>query len=252
MTDAPPLAGKVCVLTGASKGLGPHLAEALVRAGCRVALLARPSVELDAVGKAHGDATRAHACDVSDPDAVRRAFAGAGDHFGRIDFLINNAAIAQLNRLADISDDDVRREVGVNFMGPLFCMRAAIPHMRAAGGGHIVNVSSQGVRLQAPYMGLYAATKGGLETLSAATRNELKADNIRVTVLRLGGVATGVGLTRSWDEAKKTAYLAEARERGLMKQVGRWMASDSVARTLVDVLAWPADVGPDLIDLNGR
>jgi NAD(P)-dependent dehydrogenase (short-subunit alcohol dehydrogenase family) len=251
MAADPVLSGKVAVVTGASKGLGAHLARALSATGCSVALVARPSPELEAVAAGLGEAAAAFPCDVADPGAVRSAFAALKDRFGRLDFLINNAAVAHLNRIDEASDTDIAREIGVNFMGALYCTREAIPRMREVGGGHIVNVSSQGVRLQAPYLALYAATKGALETLSSAMRNEVKADGIRVTVLRLGGVATGVGLTRSWDRTKKDAYLQAAREMGLLKQVGGWMAPESVARTLVDILGWPADVGPEMLELNG-
>jgi len=87
------LAGKVAIVTGASKGMGRHFVAALVAAGARVAALARPSAELDALAAEHGDAVLALPCDVTDSAAVTAAVDRAARHFGRIDVLVNNAAI---------------------------------------------------------------------------------------------------------------------------------------------------------------
>lgn len=247
-----PLAGRVAVLTGGSKGLGVAFARSLVGAGAKVALLARPSPELDSMAAELGDAVAAIPCDVSDPAMVRAAFAAAHGKFGRIDILINNAALLHLNWMAEASDADIQREVGVNLLGPLYCMREAIPHLRQSGQGHIVNVSSLAIRIFAPYMSLYSATKAGLETLSSAMRAELKAENIRLTVLRLGAVRTGDGLARYWDAQKKAAYLEAAREAGVMKQAGKWMAPQSVADALLSILCAAEDVSPEIVELAGR
>ncbi|HTO42325.1 MAG TPA: SDR family oxidoreductase [Rhizomicrobium sp.] len=247
-----PLAGRVAVLTGGSKGLGVEFARSLVAAGAKVALLARPSPELDAVAAELGDAVAAIPCDVSDPAMVRAAMAAAHLKFGRIDILINNAALLHLNWISQATDADIQREVGVNLLGPLYCMREAMPHLRQSGHGHIINVSSLAIRIFAPYMSLYSATKAGLETLSSAMRAELKAEGIRLTVLRLGAVKTGEGLARYWEPQKKAAYLEAAREAGVMKQTGKWMSPLSVAHTLLAILSTAEDVSPEIVELAGR
>ena len=101
---------------------------------------------------------------------MRRAFADVASRLGAPDILVNNAAICLLHRIEEMTDADAQREVATNLMGPLWCARAAIPHMRAAGRGDIVNISSESVRLPFPYLSLYAATKAGLETLSEGLR----------------------------------------------------------------------------------
>ena len=246
------LAGKVAFLTGGSKGLGPHLAQKMIAEGAKVALLARESAELHEVAGRLGDSALAVACDVADRGAVRAGFAAAAGTLGGLDFLINNAAIALLHRLEEATDEELALQVGVNFLGPLHTIREAVPLMRARGGGHIVNVSSQSVAMSVPYMTLYGATKGGLEALTAGLRSELRGDNIKLTAMRMGAMRVGKGLTRYWTPERKAAYLESVRASGMMNQLGGWMEPPSVAAALADLLAQPADLTTDFVEITGR
>jgi NAD(P)-dependent dehydrogenase (short-subunit alcohol dehydrogenase family) len=242
---------KVAVVTGASKGIGRAMARSLVAAGARVALLARPSAALNEAGNELGAAALPVACDVSDPDQVRQAIGRVAEHFGRLDILINNAALCEPHRVAQTSDDRIRAEIGVNLLGPIFCCREAIPHLDRSGNGHIVNVSSESVRMPFPYLAIYGATKGGLETFSAGLRSELLAQRIRVSVLRLGNVGE-TNILDSWPTAVAAEYFAHIRASGHLAMVGPTCTPQSVARALIDILRLPDDVNADLYEVRSR
>ena len=242
---------KVAVVTGASKGIGRAMARSLVAAGARVALLARPSAALNEAGIELGAAALPVICDVSDPDQVRQAITRAAEHFGRLDILINNAALCEPHLVAQTSDDRIRAEIGVNLLGPMFCCREAIPHLERSGNGHIVNVSSESVRMPFPYLAIYAGTKGGLEAFSAGLRSELRAQRIRVSILRLGNVGE-TNILDSWPTAVATEYFAHIRESGHLAMVGPTCTPQSVARALIDLLRLPDDVNADLLEVRSR
>ena len=184
------VAGKVAVVTGASQGIGASIARVLHDAGMAVALLARSEAKLVALAGDLGDGAIPVRCDVGDPASVRSAFAAVGEHFGRVDALVNNAGLIGMSLLADADDDHVRSQVAANLLGPMWCSRAAIPLLDAAGGGDIVNISSRAVELARPYLSVYAATKGGLETFTRTLAAELRPRGIRVSSIRVGPTAS--------------------------------------------------------------
>ena len=249
--QADDLSGKVAVITGASKGIGRTMARALVAAGARVAVLARRSPELEQIAAELGETSQAIACDVSDPAQVRDAMARAAERFGRIDVLVNNAALCEPHLVEKSSDQQIRAEIGVNLMGPIFCAREAIPHLKKAGGGHIVNVSSESVRMPFPYLSVYVATKGGLEAFSAGLRTELRADGVRVTVLRLGNVGE-TSIIDNWADPVKSEYFAHITKSGHLTFVGGLSRPSSIAQALVNVLTLPEDVNVDLVEIRSR
>ena len=184
------VAGKVAVVTGASQGIGVAIARVLHDAGMAVALLARSEDKLRTLAGELGERALPVACDVGDPDAVRTAFATVDEHFGRVDLLVNNAGIIGMSLLADADDAHVTSIVAANLLGPMWCSRAAIPLLDAAGGGDIVNISSRAVELARPYLSVYAATKGGLETFTRTLAAELRPQGIRVSSIRVGPTAS--------------------------------------------------------------
>lgn len=241
------LDGKVAVVTGASRGIGLATARVLAERGARVAMLARERARLDAAVATVGDAAFAITADVSDPASVRAAFAEVEREAGRLDLLVNNAAIARLYRVEDASDDDLAATVGTNFLGVLYCTRAAIPLLRASGGV-VVNVSSEGVRRPFPLLSVYLATKGAVEGLSHALSEELRSDGIRVTLLRSGG-STG-GFAQDWDPEDGRRALELWRERGLLEFVGVPMPPEVIAESIVHAATRPPGVGVDFIELR--
>lgn len=184
------VAGKVAVVTGASQGIGASIARVLHDAGMAVALLARSEAKLVARAGELGDRALPVRCDVGDPESVRTAFAAIGGHFGRVDALVNNAGLIDMSLLADADDDHVMSQVAANLLGPMWCSRAAIPLLDTAGGGDIVNISSRAVELARPYLSVYAATKGGLETFTRTLAAEVRPRGIRVSSVRVGPTAS--------------------------------------------------------------
>src|SRR6266480_3438483 len=131
------LDGKVAVVTGASRGIGAVIAAGLAAEGASVALLARDKDRLTAAAEAIGELAVAVPTDVSDPDSVRDAFAAVADRFGRLDVLVNNAAVAWPHTVEAAADEQLQAEVGTNLLGPLYAIRAAVPLLRATSGGHV-------------------------------------------------------------------------------------------------------------------
>ncbi|PKB14361.1 NADP-dependent 3-hydroxy acid dehydrogenase YdfG [Novosphingobium kunmingense] len=242
------LAGKVAVVSGASKGMGRHFVAALIGAGMKVAALARPSPQLDSLEGEHGDRVLAIGCDVASPDAVNAAIANAADHFGRIDVLVNNAAVFHPFAFADGSDEIIRQHVEINLLGVSWLIRAAIPHLKATQG-QIVSISSESVNLPFPMLALYAATKAAVETLSAGLRDELRSDAIRVTVLRSGSVSGGSG-GDGWSDATRQAFFAKIVETGHAAMSGSPATPQSMAKALIATLELPRDISVDLIEVR--
>lgn len=244
------LEGRIAAVTGASRGMGRHFAAALAAEGARVALLARPSDKLTEAAASLGDAARAIACDVSDPDSVRAAFAAIEREFGGLDILVNNAGVSLLGLIEEVTDRDVRTEIGINLMGPIFTCREALPMLRRSPHADIVNVSSESARLPWPYMTVYSATKAGLEAFSAGLRHEVRKDLIRVTALRAGHT-TGSELARNWDDAAMAKMFATVMETGHAKMAGTTgTPPEAMAAALVSILTLPREVDADLIELR--
>lgn len=242
------LTGKVAVVTGASKGMGRHFVAALVDAGMQVACLARPSDELDTLAAEHGDKVLALGCDVTAPDAVADAVARAAGHFGRIDVVVANAAVYHPFAFDEGSDALIRSHVDVNILGVAWLIRAAIPHLRLTKG-QIVAISSESVRMPFPMLALYAATKAAVETLCNGLRDELRADDIRVAILRSGSVKGGSG-GKSWSPETVQAFYKKIVATGHAAMSGESATPESMAQALLATIAMPADIGVDLIEVR--
>jgi len=242
------LQGKAGIVTGASRGMGSHFVDALVAQGARVAAFARPSPELDDLATRHGDGVRVYAGDVSRSEDVSATVEAAARDLGRLDFLINNAAIFHPFRLEEATDIDITGHVGVNLMGPMCCIRAAIPLLRHTRG-QIVSISSESVRMPYPFLGVYAATKAGLEGLCAAMREELREDGIRVTILRSGAVEGGTG-GRHWNPQVRDRFFETIARTGHAAFSGKPAKPQSMAEALVRLLSLPPDINIDLMEVR--
>lgn len=226
---------KTIVITGAGSGLGRSLALQFSADGDTVYLLGRTLAKLEAVAERAGGNAVAVPCNISDPDAVRAAFARIAETHPKIDVLINNAALTEFSTLAEATDEHILQTVGTNLLGNLFCSRAAIAMM--GRGGHIINVSSEGVEERFPYHVVYQATKGAIETMSSHLQTEIKASGLRVSVVRPGamldeerkGQGTPEGIQR---------FIEAAAERGLdvlNAPVSSFSSIYWVFRSLVDM-----------------
>jgi NAD(P)-dependent dehydrogenase (short-subunit alcohol dehydrogenase family) len=242
------LAGKVAVITGGSRGLGLALSRAFAGEGARVALLARNAAQLDKAAREIGPLALPVACDIADPNSVRAAFAKVTAECGGVDTLINNAAMANPRLIEEADDALAQAEVAANILGPVWCCREAIASMRERGGGDIVNVTSESVRNPYPYLGLYAATKSALETLSVALRSEVKGANIRVTIFRSGRVKSA--FSAGWDPDMKARARAAAQASGYYEFSGSPVIPEVPAKAILDLVLMDRQANVDVLELR--
>jgi NAD(P)-dependent dehydrogenase (short-subunit alcohol dehydrogenase family) len=185
------LDGRVVVVTGASSGIGLAVAELAHERGAEVVLLARRAELLGEVTSRLGKRATAIVTDVSDPDSVRAAFAQIDGAFGRVDVLANVSGVMRYRRLEENSDDDIGAVLGASLLGTIYASRAAVPLLRAAGGGDILNFGSEVTHLYLPGSSIYSAAKAGIARFSDVLGRELRPDGIRVTEIVVGYTATG-------------------------------------------------------------
>jgi NAD(P)-dependent dehydrogenase (short-subunit alcohol dehydrogenase family) len=186
------LAGKVAVVTGATSGSGRAVAKLFAAEGAQLFLLARGEKRLRDLEAQLGPDSVGIPTDIGNPDDVRAAFEKIEEQQGKLDILINNAAVYRPYPFEKLPDEEIMTLVRTNLLGPIYAARAAIPLMRAAGGGEIVNTSSEATIESFPLMSMYTVTKAGLEALGQALRTEFEKEEIRVTTL-IQGVALGEG-----------------------------------------------------------
>ena len=188
------LDGKVAVVTGASSGIGEATVRALAAEGAAVVAGARRKERLDGlveeVAKEGGKAT-AVSCDVTDEEQAQGLVQRAVEEYGRIDILVNNAGVMLLSNVGKGLSDQWRTMFEVNVLGLLYATEAAIRVMTEQGSGHLVNVSSvAGRKVTRTSNGVYAGSKFAVNAISEGLRQELIEDNIRVTIVEPGAVAT--------------------------------------------------------------
>jgi short-subunit dehydrogenase len=179
-----PLHEQVIVITGASSGIGLVTAQHAAQQGARVVLVARNGSDLKAaVERIRRQGGRAIdvVADVADPEQVERVAAAAIAEFGRIDTWVNNAAVSMYGRIVDLSIDDMRRQMDVNYWGQVYGSRVAVRHMRHHGGA-LVNVGSALADRAIPLQGNYCAAKHALKAFTDALRMELEEAGVPISV----------------------------------------------------------------------
>jgi NAD(P)-dependent dehydrogenase (short-subunit alcohol dehydrogenase family) len=192
-----PLAGRVALVTGASSGLGRATAVALAQAGAEVALLARGQHDLEqAAAEVEGAGRRGLVlvADLADAQALVGAVTRVVEAFGRVDVLVNAAGTDVPAPVAELAVADFDRVLAVNLRAPFVLAKAVFPHMRAAGGGTIVNVSSVAGKRGWAGAAAYCASKFALTGLTQALAAEGRGDGIRACVLYPGAMATSWGV----------------------------------------------------------
>lgn len=240
--------GKVVVIAGASSGIGKATANLFAEEGAKVVMLARNRERLDGAAAEIGSSALPIQTDIGSPDSVRAAFIRVDSEFGRLDALLNVAGTARARLIEEASDEDIAAVVGTNFLGPIYTTRSAIPLLKRAGGGDIVNVSSEITLDDQPLMTLYSATKRGLDGFTKTMTKELKADKIRVTLLVAGATAdtgfidnfTPEDIERVFPIWEADGYLQRVAGRKPMEQ--RW-----VAETMLFVVTRPQGQMVDVI-----
>ena len=177
------LAGKVALVTAASKGLGRAIAEELAREGVGVSICARGKDDLEAAAEAlegFGAGVLATAADVTDPTDVEAVVDATVARFGRIDVLVNNAGDAWVGRSVDTTDDEWRYTMDVNLHSAVRFTRAAVPYLRAAGGGRIINIASVSGHTMIGGLADYQTAKAAMLGFSKSMAIDLAPDGVLV------------------------------------------------------------------------
>lgn len=187
---------RVVVVTGASSGIGAATAEILARRGLAVALVARRGDALGEVAARCDGPALPIIADVSVRDQVGRVVETVVAHFGRIDVWINNAGLGITRQPSELTDDDIDAMMRANVMTALYGMQEVLPHFRARGSGHVINVSSLLGRVPfATFRSAYSGAKHFLNALTAMFRAEVQETHpdIQVSLVSPGVVRTGFG-----------------------------------------------------------
>ena len=224
------LSGRVAIITGGNGGLGLGMARGLAGAGAAIAIAARQekkglaaAAELNAAGFR----CKFYPLQVSSAASCRETVERVVGDFGRCDILINNAGTTIRKRPEKITEEEWRQVLDVNLGGALFCAQAAYPHMKAAGGGKIINIGSMYSIFGAPVVGPYAASKGGLVQLTRSLACAWAADNIQVNAILPGWINTDLTKSaREQIEGLHDSVLART-------PAGRWGEPDDLAGAAV-------------------
>lgn len=188
------LRDKVAVITGAALGLGQAITRRMAGEGASVAildLLESDALALAAELTAAGHRARGWRCDVSDEAMVARVMAEVVDHFGRLDIVVNNAGVAGVNKPThEITEAEWDWVQGINVKGVFFCTKHTIPHLKAAGGGSIINLSSIYGLVGGPDLPPYHASKGAVRLMSKTDALIYAPDRIRVNSIHPGFIWT--------------------------------------------------------------
>ena len=213
------LAGKVALVTGASRGIGAAVARALDGQGVRLGLASRSGDDLGIVGAV------AQPCDVRDPAALASIVAATVARFGRLDLLVVNAGVGAYGPFLDLPQEDLEAMIDVNVKGALYAVRAALPDLMKSDAADIVTIASEAGRRGLPYEATYCASKFAQVGLTRALDHELREHGIRCTSVCPGGVATdfAMGHGRTPD----------------MPELAGMMTPTDVAETVLFVLTRP-------------
>ena len=218
-----PLRGKVAVVTGASRGIGLAVAQALADAGCRLALAARFGDPRQIRNLEQKLGAFARSCDVRDERSVNAFFAAVKKHFGRLDVLVNNAGLVGPTRnAAELSTADWREVIETDLTGMFLCTRAALPLMKRDAS--IVNNLSITAKRVFPGMAAYNAAKHGAAGFTDTLREELREKGIRVIGIYPGATDTAIW-EQFWPQAPRE----------------RMMSAETIARAVVFTLSLPPE-----------
>jgi len=232
------LAGRVALITGVGPGIGRACAAAMAADGASLVLAARDADRLAAIGdvlRSTGAPVLAVPTDITRPDQVARLVGEATERFGRLDAVVNVAARAGVPTFVESFDpDEYRRSFEVNVIATLDVTRRALPHLRAAGGGSVVQISALSAHTRLVGLADYTATKAALETASLTLAREVGRDGIRVNVV-VPGFTTGEGLDGYLDglAERRGASRAEV-ERDLLRSsaLRRFVEPDDIAEAV--------------------
>jgi NAD(P)-dependent dehydrogenase (short-subunit alcohol dehydrogenase family) len=233
---------KTWFITGTSRGFGREWTKAALERGDHVAATARDTASLDDLRSEHGDALLALTLDVTDRTAAFGAVKRAHEHFGALDIVVNNAGYGHFGMVEEISEQEARAQIETNLFGALWVTQAALPFLREQRSGHIIQVSSIGGISAFPSVGIYHASKWGLEGISQALAQEVKEFGINVTLVEPGGFSTDWSGSSSAHSEPNPVYDA-LRERQQQRRASN-APGDPVASALAIMRVVDADPPP--------
>jgi 3-oxoacyl-[acyl-carrier protein] reductase len=230
------LSGKVALVTGGSRGIGLAIARALVADGVQVAITGRSDAHLSAarpqIEAAGPGSVETLQADVRRHPDIKRAVDATAARFGGLDILVNNAGVGVFTGVASMTPEQWSEVIETNLTGVFNACQAALPHLRRRGGGFIINISSLAGTNPFADGAAYCASKAGLNAFSEALMQELRYDNIRVSYVMPGSVATGFS---SGDETKGADWK---------------IAPDEVAEVVVNLLRHNPRSLPSRVELR--
>jgi 3-oxoacyl-[acyl-carrier protein] reductase len=250
------LEGKVCVVTGATSGIGLAVARRLCDEGARVLFVGRSEESL--AEAAAGCGGEYLAGDVTDPEVDERIVATCAEQMGGIDVLVNNAGTSYARALGELTDDDWRGQYELNVLAPMRLMRAAAPRMAARGGGRIVNVCSSAGKRPSLTNAAYSVTKAAELSLSRVFADSYASDNVLVNAVTPGPVASPLWTAEGGLADQNARAKGISREQALADQtakvpLGRFAEPEEIADVIVFLCserasivtgaAWSADGG---------
>jgi NAD(P)-dependent dehydrogenase (short-subunit alcohol dehydrogenase family) len=225
------LSGKVAFITGGSRGIGLATAKTLIGKGASVAITGTDQAHLDSAASALGGGALAIRADVREYSQVEQALARAVAQFGGLDILVNNAGIGVFRSVADTTVEEWRRVIDTNLTGVFYGCHAALPHLKARGGGWIINISSLASKNAFVNGAAYCASKSALNAFSEALMQEVRYDGVRVAYVLPGSVSTGFG--------------------GLSNTKSEWaLMPEDVAEVIVDLIAHPTRSLPSRVEIR--
>ncbi|HVO26163.1 MAG TPA: SDR family oxidoreductase [Candidatus Margulisiibacteriota bacterium] len=248
------LAGRVGVITGASAGIGAAAARALAAAGMAVVLGARRGDRLAAVCdeiSAAGGTAHAVVTDMRNEREVEQLIDTAIERHGRIDALVNNAAIGTVRTIAEGRTDEWRAILETNVLGTLVACRAALRHMLPRGRGDILNMTSASAHEAWPYLAVYAGSKAAIHTLSRGLRAEVAGRGIRVMTIEIHNVG-GTDFASNFEPTVLPAAIERWVELGLLSRESPMIEPDDVARAVVFQLSQPDPASVHHLTIRSR
>jgi len=226
--------GKVAIVTGGSRGIGFAIAQALTREGAKVCICGRTDQSLQSavqkLGQGNPGAVHGIVADVSRYADCGNLVQATVEHFGGLDLLVNNAGVGHVYKPADqITPQVWDATLATNLSGTFYCSREAIPVMRRAGAGYIVNISSIASFVRWPGGSAYNASKSGLTGLTETLVKDVRYDGIRVSEIAIGSVSTEDRGYEHWklaveDVAGLVVYLCKMPATALVSRVELWPA----------------------------
>lgn len=248
------LSGQVVVITGASSGIGAATARRLASRGMRVVVGARREAklaELCAAIRSTGGAAEMVVTDMCREDQVEHLVDTAVERFGKLDAIVNNAAMGTVRTIADGRTDEWRTTFETNVVGTLIACRAALRHMLPRGSGTILNVTSASAHEAWPYLAVYAASKAAVHTLSDGLRAEIAGRGVRVMTIEVHNVGS-TDFASTFDPAVLPAAIQRWVDLGLLSRESPMIAADDVARAIAFQLEQPDPVSIHHVSVRSR